>query len=279
MRALLILAVLAQLLFGSTILTFKLYERDDRVDVLLTFDTPYEGRISQKRSDTTTYITFNDATYDQSITKTVNSKFISAFTLASQGTSALMSIQMPQTAQLSVSKTVDNYGLRLRFEAGTSALPTLKESTALSTTTPLVTNENAPSMLNTQYIIVIALLFIGVGVLFWVKRRVQKEGNSWLFAAGTKAANEVRILFQKNLDAHNRVVMIEVGTKHYLALVGNSNVLLDTFGDEAPVSQENFDAMLRQNKTQLDKYMELDNRTSTQDALDAYKEKASLERY
>ena len=43
----LFLLLLPVLLFGSKILSYNVYERSQHVDIMLTFDTPYEGKLSQ----------------------------------------------------------------------------------------------------------------------------------------------------------------------------------------------------------------------------------------
>ena len=45
------ITVLFQLnIFATTLLTYNTYDRDDRVDLMLSFDTPYNGKIFLKKS-------------------------------------------------------------------------------------------------------------------------------------------------------------------------------------------------------------------------------------
>ena len=51
MKLLPLLILLTSLLNASNLLTYNIYERSDRVDVMLSFDAPYEGKIFQKKED------------------------------------------------------------------------------------------------------------------------------------------------------------------------------------------------------------------------------------
>jgi hypothetical protein len=56
MRQLLLLLGLVSLLFPSTILNTKIYDRDNRVDLLLSFDTVYMGTVSKYERNGKTYL-------------------------------------------------------------------------------------------------------------------------------------------------------------------------------------------------------------------------------
>ena len=50
MTKLLLILFIPLLLNASKILSYNVYDRTDRVDVMITFDTPYEGKIRQNTS-------------------------------------------------------------------------------------------------------------------------------------------------------------------------------------------------------------------------------------
>ena len=60
----------------------------------------------------------------------------------------------------------------------------------------------------------------------------------------TALDSNVSIRFQKNIDSSNSVVMLDFGEQSYLVLMGASNILLDKFTDNKPVSQEDFETIL-----------------------------------
>ncbi len=51
-------------LLASQILNYNIYDRTDRVDLMLTFDTPFEGTISQQRQTGSILIKLNNASIE-----------------------------------------------------------------------------------------------------------------------------------------------------------------------------------------------------------------------
>ncbi|MEH1011182.1 hypothetical protein QM027_11340 [Campylobacter concisus] len=54
MKFILFFVLFATQVFASNLLTYNIYERTDRIDIMLSFDAPYEGNIFQKREKDTT---------------------------------------------------------------------------------------------------------------------------------------------------------------------------------------------------------------------------------
>ena len=57
MRIFLILLICLTSSFSASLLTYNIYERNDRVDVMLSFDVPYDGKIYEKSTDNNKEIT------------------------------------------------------------------------------------------------------------------------------------------------------------------------------------------------------------------------------
>ena len=76
MKFILALLFFTTQIFASNLLAYNIYERNDRVDIMLSFDAPYEGNIFQKREKNTTSLILNSLNYDQSDSKDINSKII-----------------------------------------------------------------------------------------------------------------------------------------------------------------------------------------------------------
>ena len=280
MKLLLILSLTLVNLFSANILSFKVYDRSDRTDLLLTFDTPYNGRISQKDSLNKTTLLLYDALYSQQVQKSVQSAFINSFSLVPQNNRTALVLTLAHDSAFKVSKTVDNYGLRLRFFKKNAASKALSQTpSTLSRTSQLPTKDETLS--NDRYIIVVVILFIAVILLFFIKRKVEKNRGSggWLFKNQPQMGEQFNILFQKPIDNLNKVVLIEVNDKQYLVVLGSSHLLLDTFSDKNNISQDGFESILQDNQQELDQYMQIDKRDAKSDPLQSYKEKASLEAY
>jgi len=81
MRNIFVFLLLITLANSANLLTHNIYERTDRVDVMLSFDSPYEGKISQKKGGNITTLNLSDLTYDKLIEKNINSTILQAITL------------------------------------------------------------------------------------------------------------------------------------------------------------------------------------------------------
>ena len=293
MKLLLSIILSLSTLLASNILTYKLYDRSDngRLDILLTFDTPYQGRITQKKLNNSTTLLLYDAIYSSTIKKTLNSDFLTSFSLTpDQGRTAL-TLTLPEGVKFNVSQTVDSYGLRLRFEKGATSAKTEPEPTALNKLKSLTTKEpfkkneirsttkNEP-FISKRYAIVLGVLFAAVLLLFIIKKRVEKgrKPGSWLFKNNPHTLEEFTILFQKPLDSSNKIVLMEFGNRQYLVVVGTTNLLLDTFSDKESVNEAGFESILKENQQELDNYMRIQSKEE-KSPLQSYKDKASLEVY
>ena len=268
----LFLMLLPTLSFSSKILSHNIYERTDRVDIMITFDTPYEGTLYQTEQNTHIKLTLQGATVEEPITKNLSNTYLTGLTITPIGDHAEIILNTPSQTVLAASKTIDGYGLRLRLNK--------KVATSSSASTFTTTNDSLPTQkrnsieLSTNYYIAIAVLIFAVIILYFLRNRVSisKESGSWLMGSNSSSSlkNNVNVVFQKPLDSNNKVVLMEFEKRRYLAIIGSSNMLLDTFtADNKPIkTQEQFNKMLLKNSEKLDEFMNLNNQ------LDSYKEKA-----
>ena len=297
MKYLLLFLMLPPLLWGSKILSYNVYDRNDRVDVMLTFDTPYEGVLRQNRQGDTVVVKLEEASIESPKIKTVSSKYLKKLTIAPQGEQIEIVAQIAPEVTMQASKTSDSYGLRLRFmppsAASTQTQAAPVDETALSGLPTKSGNEFEKS-----YYVVIAILVIGIAILFWLKQSIAKRAPSiqtqpktpWLFnkqqpaAASVETATVpmpvqrndtggVQIRFQKTIDANNTIAMLDYGTQSYLVLLGSSTILLDKFQDNIPVTQNDFENLLQSKHRELDSFFQLSS--SADEPFDSYKEKAS----
>lgn len=280
MRILLIVLAFFAPLAASNLLTYNIYERSDRIDVMLSFDAPYAGNIFQKRENNTTMLIFDGLNFDQAVDKNLNSKILQELYIEPKQNSVILSIKSDAAINVNASKTTDGFGLRVRVTAASLGLNLTPPNTAQTTINdpqiaPLSDSQSLP---DARYFMVLGVLALLCIVLFFVKNAVKKRGTgggkganlgSWLIK--DKDAN-VEILHERYLDRLNKVVLINHKNKKYLVLVGSSNVLLDKFGEEKIESEEDFQAFFEENKRKLGQYLQ-----SRQTQLGAYKDKASLE--
>jgi len=295
-------------LFGSKILSYNIYNRTDRVDIMLTFDTPYEGVIKQKRTNSSIIIKLQDSTIESPKIKKISSKFINSITINPLQNNTQIVAKLPiSSTRLLASKTADGYGLRLRF---TNKTATQHRTTTMHQNTQQSTSLNLPTKKETSmrknYIIVSMILFIGVIILLYLKKKTapkqQKNTKStWLFqqtaqqetATQSPVAkqpqnpqdeNRVTIRFQQNIDEFNSVVMLDFLQESYLVFMGKNNTfLLEKFHENKPTTQDEFESILQSKHEQLNQYIDQNTATLQQlrheDSMATYTKNAAIMSY
>lgn len=278
MRLFLPLLLLPSLIFAAKILSYNVYDRTDRVDIMFAFDTPYEGTLRQTQQNSTIIIKLDNATIESPKIKNVASPFLSKLTITPIGDQTQIITTVAPTVKMQASKTSDAFGLRLRFykpEATATAADTAK------TASPVAALPTKPEgQYDRSYMVVILILLVAIAILLWLKSRIGKTpaassaSKPWLFSKkGGGLKEDVNIRFQKALDPKNRVVMLDYADESYLIVIGTSNVLLDKFHGSRPVTQNDFEEMLQNKHEELDEYLQIDR--AAQEPLQSYKEKAA----
>jgi len=254
---------------------------------MITFDTPYEGIIKQSVAKSTIIIKLEEASIESAKIKQLSSKFLTSLSITPMAGYTQITATVPPSVQLKASKTSDSYGLRLRFLAQTmqANMPTEKEQASGNLLQTLPTKKGED--LSMSYYIVIATLVVGIIILFFLKTKItsKKQNSSWLFnpnqtpatqpvAQPNVPANNVSIRFQKSINEANTVVMLDYGEQSYLVLMGSSNILLDKFTDDKPITEDEFEKILQSRHQQLDEFLRVENH-SHKEPFQSYKEKAS----
>jgi len=287
MIKLLLLFTIPFYLHASKILSYNIYDRTDRVDVMITFDTPYEGIIKQSVNNSTITIKLQDAFIESPKIKHLSSKYISSISITPMQDYTQIIAEVPPSVNLQASKTSDAYGLRLRFTANvlSSTAQAQSKAPASSSLNSLPTKKSDD--LSQSYYIVLTILILGILTLFYIKKKIKTPQNrqvqpSWLFKENNEPQkeivqqqnpNNVTIRFQKALNSQNSVVMLDFGEQSYLVLMGKSNILLDKFTGERPVTEDDFNSILQSRHKELDSF--LNNDSDYKESLRAYKEKAA----
>ena len=283
MKNILFFLLLISFANSANLLTHNVYERSDRVDVMLSFDSPYEGKISQKRGSNITTLTLSDLTYDRLIEKNINSDILQAITIAPNKDSINVILKSENSIVVIASKTMDGFGLRIRTKPAIKALQ--KQATSpiqTDTKTPIIRNPSE-DLIDGRYLSVIFLLAIMVIFMFWLKKRVIKKSqqvktkNSWLFKEDSKniSNGEVNVLHKKPIDNTNSVVLLEFENRKYLVMTGSSNVLLEKFSQGDIKDDGDFEKAFEDNRKKLDEYLKIQQQE--EEIQDNYRSK--LERY
>lgn len=166
-------------LFGAKILSYNIYERTDRADVMITFDTPYSGVIKQSTGQSKMILKLEDASIESPKIKKVNSKYLKSITITPLAQYVKIEALTPQSVRLIASKTSDGYGLRLRFTQASSIQQTTQSGANQNDLSALPTKQG--ENLSTSYYIVVGILIIGILILFLSQNKDPKKS-----ASGTK---------------------------------------------------------------------------------------------
>lgn len=295
MKKLIFILLIPAILFGSKILSYNIYDRHDHVDVMLTFDTPYEGVLRQNRQGDIITIKLEEASIDTPLTKTFTSEFLQKLTISPNADQIQIVANVPANVTLQASKTSDSYGLRLRFNSPVNS-PMISGATTQDAIGSSAIPTKKGNEFEQSYYVVIGILVVGIAILFWLKQGIAKKTlrmrdepkTPWSFntekksnpilastasLASSLGSGGVQIRFQKTLDPSHSVAMLDFGTQSYLVLLGNNTILLDKFQDNIPISQNEFETMLKSKHQELDGFFQLG--TVQDESFDSYKEKAS----
>lgn len=295
MKKLALLLLLSTVVWGSKILSYNIYDRHERVDIMLTFDTPYEGVLRQNTQGDMITIKLEEASIDTPLNKNISSEYLKKIAIIQVGDQIQISAQVGNNVILQASKTSDSYGLRLRFTPPASIPLMGNGATEDQAAVSSLPTKNG-SEFERSYYVVIGILIIGIVILFWLKQNIAKKATAlhsepkkpWSFGSLAKNSTApspgstlssgtdrggVQIRFQKTLDTAHSVAMLDFGTQSYLVLLGNNTILLDKFQDNIPITQNEFETLLRTKHQELDGFFQLGH--AQDETFDSYKEKAS----
>ncbi len=258
-------------LFAANILSYNIYDRTDRIDLMFTFDTPFRGTITQKRHHDKLVIKLNNSSIESPKIKNIASKFVSKLTIAPIEDEVQIIAKVPYNVIMKASKTSDGYGLRLRFMKATEN--TQRSPMQNPDLSQLPTKGDTE--ISTSYIAVIALLLLSIVALLVFKKRLGMAKTTTKFSLFQKASasqDDVNIRFQKSIDANNKVVMLEFAQEKYLVVLGNTNLLLDKFDASNVRTKHEFEEMLDIKHQELEQFLKIKKES---EAFESYKDKAS----
>ncbi|MDQ1339189.1 MAG: hypothetical protein QG567_340 [Campylobacterota bacterium] len=241
MRGIFLLLFLNSLLFSfSTILDSKIYDRDDRVDVLLSLDKEFEGSINKHSKGKKTYLVITKIQIDKDETFELNKPFLKNINLYKNNETVIFELDT-NDAEIETAKTTAGYGLRIRIKKQEQPAP--KQTLFDKKTSEPKIAQNVTDMTD-KYIIVGVFIVILFLVLIFLKSYNAKR----LLGGGSN--DSAKVIYLKSIDAKNKLVLVSFRTKEYLVLIGeHANTLLDKkdINDE-----DNFDFLLKKNNQKVD---------------------------
>ncbi len=248
MRILLLTLFFSSLLTSATITNHNIYKQDDSIDLMLTFDEPYLGKVSKKKEDGSTILMLENIKIEDSITEKIESKIIQQINILPYKNQVFIKVEALNPYTLEASKTIDNHGLRIRVKP--KMMKTLETAKFETKKEQDITG---------SFLKVIAVLAFMISLLYLLKKWITNStqaSSSWLFHKDSSKKQDIKLLQQKALDTKNRVALLEYNGMNYLVILGSNNVVLDKFKSDEDEEFGKFDKLLNQNSQKLDSILD-----------------------
>lgn len=235
---------------------YNVYERPERIDVLLSFDEPFNGSIYQRKENDTTSLILNSLNFGEIINRQLNSKLASELIIEPIKNATMIGLKSKEQISAIASKSADGFSLRIRITS--QALAGGADGAASSGDTAQ-SLESEP-LISWRYFAVLAILLLLLLALFVIKKFISGKPLSRLvgranFLDKLELKRGVETIYERPLDAQNRVVLLEYNSRQYLVLVGSTNVLLDRFGADIK-SEDEFSTFFEENKRRISAMIE-----------------------
>lgn len=256
----LLLSLLALNLFANNIINYNIYKRDDRLDIMLSFDSPLnvkDGDIRILKGADYIGVVLNDVKVADRSSQILNMPYVNQMLIYPLGDSTVLEFKTKEKLNIIPALTKDDgFGLRIRV------MP------------PQVQNTKNIEYLEdnidySSYYKVIIVLILLLMALFFIKRKLNKKLQNPVLNSKNNVAsflninpNKANIICEKQLDKDNKFMVIEYENAQYKLIIGNSNIWLDNAKNE----EENFEEYFEINKQKLQNIIK-------QNALNSYKEK------
>ena len=231
-------------LFSAKLVSYNIYDRNDRVDLMLSFDSAYQGKISQKKEGEFALLSFEGLEAKDEL-KSLNSKLVNKIQISSKNNTTHIMFQAKEKLDFGLSSINGKFGLRIRALPEGANLPQLSQPIKQETDKEadlMPKPKNIESFDYTNYILAMLVLVLLLVVLWWFKK------------TNVNSKNFGGIKFQRNIDRNNQLVVLDYENKRYVMIIGNSNLLLESKEvqqEEIKVDNKDFNSFFEDNKRKI----------------------------
>ncbi|MBZ7987185.1 hypothetical protein [Campylobacter canadensis] len=263
--------LLASCVYASNLINYNIYKRDNYVDIMLSFDSPYENSEQMRilNSSDATEVVLNDLKIADKSSININLPYVKDILFYQKDTNTIINITGDEKISIQPAITKDRFGLRVRI------LP-LKNNANIQNN-QIVYADDIQDFSYLRYFIVLCVLLVALIVLTLLKRKLAKnkhisvDKEFKIEDISSKASSflslnktHCEILCIKRLDAYNTFVVLTCEKKKYHLIIGNTNILLSS--SAAIEEQQDYEKYFNENKQKLESMLQ-------KNAFNEYKQK------
>ncbi|GEM_PF-1598300 len=259
----LLLLFITTAIFASMILNINVKEGKERVDLLLNFDTPFNGKILQKQAKDRVELTLKGVTILAPWQKKLNSGYVYQIDIIPLKKDSKVVLYTVDKVRVYAARSKDGYSLKISVKPPKTAAAKKEDLSGLDF-------ESIKKYL---------LIFLGVGivafllVLFvrWLNINKEPIKSKRVVVPSPKSA-DFEIKFEKELDERNKVALISFKGINYLVIIGSSNILLGKYKEGEIETAEEFEKAI-ESQNISDVYRSEESELFT--TIEEYKKRAS----
>ena len=207
------LLTLAVPLFAVNLVDIKSFiDKNDSVNITLSFDGTFEGEIVEKRDNEAILFSLNGVKYAKKESKSIASPLISELLISPERDKTNIMVKAGANVRVSADKINGGTGIMVR------AFGTNAQATPLNFNFNNAQNSQFRGYDFSNYLYVVGLLLVLLAVFWWLSRSLRRA---------RLGGRDFRVLFQRPLDKSNKFAIFEYGSKRYTMILGTSNILLN----------------------------------------------------
>jgi len=185
-------------LIGANLVNVDFIKNKYRVDIFLTLDEKFNGKIVRLNSSDILITNINSLNV---FNKSFNNYFIRKINISPFKKGILVKVYNSLPYNVSAALSIDKYVIRFRFKIKSNKI-----------------NNNIFYLSSLIKVVIIYLVIIFV-IIYVFKKRQKMDSN-------------VKVVFKKLIDSKNYLSLIKFESKYYLVIIGSNNILLDIFDEE-----------------------------------------------
>ena len=226
MRKILIVLFAVQL-FAAMILNLNVKESKTKVDLILNFDVPFDGKIAQKKEGDKIILYLKGVKILAPWQRKLDNPALYQIDVEPARNGSKVILYTAKKVRISALRSKDGFSLVISVKSPTATAHTPQKS-----------------RIEIKKYLIWALYLLAGLLLLWLLLKLLKGASKpaktkRIVVENPKAA-QFEIKFEKPLDERNKIALISFKGIDYLVLIGSSNILLGKYKEGEIMSEEDF---------------------------------------